>query len=106
VDLLGTAARRRAIGALSSRYPGAVAISAIGRAGFGELLSALDQASRGDTVSLEILVPYGSEGVLAALRKIGGVERTEYVEGGTKAWGWAPRHAAGRFEEFASNGTS
>jgi GTP-binding protein HflX len=106
VDLLGTAARRRAIGVLSSRYPGAVAISAIGRAGFGELLSALDQASRGDTVSLEILVPYGSEGVLAALRKIGGVERTEYVEGGTKAWGWAPRHAAGRFEEFASNGTS
>jgi GTP-binding protein HflX len=106
VDLLGTAARRRAIGSLSSRYPGAVAISAIGRAGFGELLGALDQASRGDTVSLEILVPYGSEGVLAALRKIGGVERTEYVEGGTKAWGWAPRHAAGRFQEFASNGTS
>ena len=106
VDLLGTAARRRAIGALTSRYPGAVAISAIGRAGFGELLGALDEASRGDTVSLEILVPYGSEGVLAALRKIGGVERTEYVEGGTKAWGWAPRHAAGRFQEFASNGTS
>jgi len=106
VDLLGTAARRRAIGSLSSRYPGAVAISAIGRAGFDELLGALDQASRGDTVSLEILVPYGSEGVLAALRKIGGVERTEYVEGGTKAWGWAPRHAAGRFQEFVSNGTS
>ena len=106
VDLLGTAARRRAIGSLSSRYPGAVAISAIGRAGFGELLGALDQASRGDTVSLEILVPYGKEGVLAALRKIGGVERTEYVEGGTRAWGWAPRHAAGRFQEFASTGTS
>ena len=106
VDLLGTAARRRAIGSVSSRYPGAVAISAIGRAGFGELLGALDQASRGDTVSLELLVPYGSEGVLAALRRIGGVERTEYVEGGTRAWGWAPRHAAGRFQEFASNGTS
>jgi GTP-binding protein HflX len=106
VDLLGTAARRRAIGALSSRYPGAVAISAIGRAGFGELLGALDQASRVDTVSVELLVPYGSEGVLAALRKIGGVERTEYVEGGTRAWGWAPRHAAGRFQQFASNGTS
>lgn len=106
VDLLGTAARRRAIGTLSSRYPGAVAISAIGRAGFGELLGALDQASRVDMVNLEILVPYGSEGVLAALRKIGGVERTEYVEGGTRAWGWAPRHAAGRFQQFASNGTS
>jgi len=28
------------------------------------------------------------------------VDRTEYVEGGTLAWGWAPRHAARRFETF------
>jgi GTP-binding protein HflX len=106
VDLLGPAARRRAIGAISSRYPGAVAISATSRSGFGELLEAMDQASRGDIVSLEILVPYGSEAVLGALRKVGGVERTEYVEGGTRAWGWAPKHAAGRFEPFSANGTS
>ena len=104
VDLLGPASRRRAIAALSDRYPGAVAISATNRAGLKELLGALDQASRGDSVPLEILVPYGREGVLAELRKVGGVERTEYVEGGTKAWGWAPRHAARRFENFAANG--
>jgi len=102
VDLLGPASRRRALSALAQRYPGAVAISATNRTGFAQLLSALDQASRGDAVSLEILVPYGREGVLAELRKIGGVERTEYVEGGTRAWGWVPRHAAGRFELFAS----
>jgi GTPase len=106
VDLLGLASRRRAVSSLASRYPGAVAISATNRAGFPELLSAMDQASRGDTVNLEILVPYGSEGVLAALRKVGGVERTEYVEGGTKAWGWAPKHAAGRFQDFRLSGTS
>jgi GTP-binding protein HflX len=106
VDLLGPASRRRAVSSLTSRYPGAVAISAINRLGFMELLGAIDQASRGDTVSLEILVPYGSEGVLAALRKVGGVERTEYVEGGTKAWGWAPRHAAGRFQDFAARAAS
>jgi GTP-binding protein HflX len=106
VDLLGPASRRRAISALTSRYPGAVPISAIKHTGFAELLGAMDQASRADTVNLEILVPYGSEGVLAALRKVGGVERTEYVEGGTKAWGWAPRHAAGRFETFRPSGTS
>ena len=105
VDLLGPASRRRAIGALTSRYPGAVPISATKHTGFHELLAAMDQASRSDTVSLEILVPYGSEGVLADLRKIGGVERTEYVETGTKAWGWAPRHAAGRFQSFSSSGT-
>jgi GTPase len=104
VDLLGPASRRRAISSVSSRYPGAVAISATNGAGFGELLEAMDQASRGDIVSLEILVPYGSEAVLGALRKVGGVERTEYVEGGTKAWGWVPKHAARRFEPFS--GTS
>jgi GTP-binding protein HflX len=108
VDLLGPASRRRAISALSSRYPGAVPISAVQGRGFPELLSAMDQASRGDIVDLEILVPYGSERVLAALRKVGGVERTEYVEGGTKAWGWVPRHEARRFEPFVSvsSGTS
>ena len=102
VDLLGPAARRRAIASVSSRYPAAVAISATKRTGFGELLSAVDRSSRGDTVDFEILVPYGSESVLAALRKIGGVERTEYVEGGTRAWGWVPKHAARRFEEYST----
>jgi GTPase len=100
VDLVGPATRRRAIAALSTRYPGAVAISAVRRTGLEELLGAIDQASRGDSVPLEILVPYGREGVLAELRKVGGVERTEYVEGGTQAWGWAPRNAAGRFAAF------
>ena len=101
VDLLGPASRRRAVSALSKRYPGAVAMSATNRAGLKELLGAIDQASRGDSVPLAILVPYGREGVLAELRKVGGVERTEYVEGGTRAWGWAPRHAARRFDAFS-----
>jgi GTPase len=105
VDLLGPAARRRAISSLSSRYPGAVAISATKRTGLTELLAAMDQSSRGDKVDIDILVPYGREGVLAALRKIGGVERTEYVEGGTRAWGWVPRHAARRFEAYAAAAT-
>jgi len=101
VDLLGPAARRRAVGAISARYPGAVAISALNRSGFPPLLEAIDQASRGEVVKLELLVPYGREGVLADLRRIGGVDRTEYVEGGTRAWGWVPRHAARRFESYA-----
>jgi len=100
VDLLGPAARRRAVAALTARYPGAVAISAIDKAGLPNLLEAVDQASRGDVVKLEILVPYGREGVLAELRRIGGVEKTEYVEGGTRAWGWVARHAARRFESY------
>ena len=100
-DLVGPATRRRVVAALSKRYPGAVAITALKRTGFEELLAALDAASRGDSVALDILVPYGSEGVLAELRRIGGVERTEYVEGGTRTWGWAPRHSAGRFITYS-----
>jgi GTP-binding protein HflX len=100
VDLLGPAARRRAVAALSARYPDAVAISATNKLGLPNLLEAIDQASRGDVVKLEILVPYGREGVLAELRRIGGVEKTEYVEGGTRAWGWVARHAARRFESY------
>ncbi len=96
--------RRRAITTLSERYPGAVAISALKRTGFSELLKAIDRASRGDAVAIEILVPYGREGVLAELRKIGGVERTEYVDSGTLAWGWAPRQVAGRFQNYSANG--
>jgi GTP-binding protein HflX len=102
VDLLGPSARRRAIGAVTSRYPGAVAISATKRTGLKDLLGAVEKSSRGDMVDFDILVPYGGESVLAALRKVGGVERTEYVEGGTRAWGWVPRHAAQRFEAFAA----
>jgi GTPase len=100
VDLLGPAARRRAVAALTARYPGAVAISATNTAGLPDLLEAVDEASRGDVVKLEILVPYGREGVLAELRRIGGVDKTEYVEGGTRAWGWVARHAARRFETY------
>ena len=102
VDLLGPSARRRAIGDVTRRYPGAVAISATKRTGLKELLGAVEKSSRGDTVDFEILVPYGGESVLAALRKVGGVERTEYVDGGTRAWGWVPRHAAQRFEAYAA----
>ncbi len=102
VDLLGLSARRRAIGAVTSRYPDAVAISATKRSGLKELLGAVEKSSRGDMVDFEILVPYGGESVLAALRKVGGVERTEYVEGGTRAWGWVPRHAAQRFEAYSA----
>ena len=104
VDLLGPASRRRAISSLAARYPNAVPISALSRTGLNELLEAIDHASRGDVVELEIMVPYGREAVLAELRKVGRVERTEYVAKGTKAWGWVPRHAARRFETFAVNG--
>ena len=53
-----------------------------------------------EMVALELLVPYGREGVLNELRQVGGVERTEYTERGTLARGRAPRQVVHRFEEY------
>jgi 50S ribosomal subunit-associated GTPase HflX len=61
---------------------------------------AIDDASDSEMVALELLVPYGREGVLNELRQVGGVERTEYTERGTLARGRAPRQVVHRFEEY------
>ena len=106
VDKLGPASRRRLLQRVARTHPNVVAISATNGTGLAELHEALDAATRRDSVPLELLVPYGSEAVLAEWRAIGGVERTEYVEGGTHAWGWAPRHAAHRFDSYAVSKTA
>jgi 50S ribosomal subunit-associated GTPase HflX len=77
-----------------------VQISALQRLGFDELLNALDRATRGDVVSLDLVVPYGQESVLAELRQLGGVESAEYAREGTHAHGWVPEHAAHRFARY------
>ena len=102
VDRLGPATRRRAIQQAAERYPGAVPVSALTQAGFGDLLEALEHASKEDAVSVDLLVPYGREQVLHDLKLVGGVERTEYVSAGTRAWGWVPRRALHRFQGYAA----
>ena len=104
IDLLGPAGRRRAIQALSERYPEAVPISALNGTGLDDLLRALDLATRHDRVRVSLLVPYGAESVLNDLRQLGGVERTEYAEQGTRAWGWAPQDSAHRFQPYLADG--
>ena len=104
VDLLGPAARRRTLQRLGELFPGAVPVSALQRSGLGGLQEALERASRPEAVRVELLVPYGREKVLAELRQLGGLERTEYAEGGTRAWGWAPRQALHRFEPYRRGG--
>jgi len=100
IDALGPASRRRALQEMRLRYPRAVAISALAESGFDDLLAAIDTASREDVVALEMLVPYGREQVLHDLRQVGGVDRTDYVDSGTRAWGWVPRRALHRFEAY------
>jgi GTPase len=101
VDRLGPAGRRRAVQEMHERYPGAVAVSSTNRTGFDPLLAALEAASREDVVAVDLLVPYGREQVLHDLRQVGGVDRTEYIDAGTRAWGWVPRRALHRFQAYA-----
>jgi GTP-binding protein HflX len=102
IDLLGPATLRRVVQELSRHYPSAVPISAEKRTGLDGLLDALDAASRPDLVEVELLVPYAEQALLADLRTIGGLERTEYEAAGTRAWGWVPRHALPRFERYCA----
>jgi GTP-binding protein HflX len=100
VDLLGPATLRRAIQSFRDRYPVVVPISALGGQGVEALLEALDLVPEPEMVAVELLVPYGQEGVLNDLRKVGGLDRTEHTRAGTLARGRAPRGALHRFDEF------
>ena len=100
VDRLGPATRRRTVQELHRRFPGAVPVSALNQSGFDGLVAALEAASREDAVPVDLLVPYGREQVLHDLRQVGGVDRTEYVDKGTRAWGWVPRRALHRFRSY------
>jgi GTP-binding protein HflX len=100
IDLVGPSALRRAASRLAERYGLVVPISAAQRTGLDKLLSALDQAVGTDLVVLELLIPYGRESVLADLRQLGGLERMEYTEQGTRAWARTPREAVHRFQPY------
>jgi GTPase len=100
IDLVGPSALRRAAGRLAESYDVVVPISAAQRTGLDGLLGALDQAVGTDLVGLELLIPYGLESVLADLRQLGGLERTEYTERGTRAWARTPREAVHRFQPY------
>jgi GTP-binding protein HflX len=100
IDLLGPAGARRVSKTFAERYPRLVTISALREVGLDRLGDALDEASEGQLVPLELLVPYGEESVLQELRQLGGVDRVEYTERGTYARGRAPRQAAHRFQPY------
>ena len=103
VDLLGPVTLRRAMRAFSERYAALVPISALRGSGLDALGDAIDAATADRYVALEVLVPYGREGVLQELRQYGDLERVEYREGGTYARGRAPRELAHRFQPYQTD---
>jgi len=103
VDRLGPVTLRRSMRAFSERYATLVPISALRGSGLDALGDAIDAATAGRYVALEVLIPYGAEGMLQELRQYGGLECVEYREQGTYVRGRAPRELAHRFQPFATD---
>ena len=100
IDLLGPAGLRRVNQAFAGRAPVIVPISALRGTGLEPLGCAIDRVADTEMVPVEVLIPYGEEGVLQELRQLGGLERIEYTERGTYARGRAPRAAVRRFSAY------
>jgi len=103
VDLLGPVTLRRAMRAFSERYAAPVPISALRGSGLDALGDAIDAATGDRYVPLEVLIPYGREGMLQELRQYGGLESVEYRERGTYVRGRAPRELAHRFQPYQTD---
>ena len=102
VDLLGPATVRRLMRCFDERYRSQVPISALRGTGLDALGDAIDAATAGRFVSLEVLIPYGREEMLHELRQHGDLQRVEYTDRGTYAQGRAPRELAHRFRDYAT----
>jgi len=89
--------------AFGERYRTLVPISALRGLGLDALGDAIEAATADRYVALEVLIPYGQEGVLQELRQYGGLEGIEYTERGTYARARAPREVAHRFRPFATD---
>ncbi|HUZ89214.1 MAG TPA: GTPase HflX [Candidatus Acidoferrales bacterium] len=100
VDILGVAGRRRILQVFSELYNHVVPLSATTGFGLDELLEAMDQVPLRSMTELQLLVPYGQEMILTQLREVGGVDRTEFTEAGTRAWVHAPLESVHRFKQY------
>jgi len=87
----------------AERYQSQVPISALRGAGLDALGDAIDAATAGRFVALEVLIPYGREEMLHELRQHGELLRVEYTDRGTYVQGRAPRELAQRFRGYATN---
>jgi GTP-binding protein HflX len=103
MDLMGPATARRVTREFAKRYSRLVPISALAGTGLDALGDAVEAAGSDGYVPLEVLVPYGSEGVLEELRQFGAVEQVAYTDRGTVARARAPRHQAQRFLPFQTD---
>ena len=106
IDLLGPAGSRRLLSQLGARYETVVPVSALTGAGLDRLLEAVERAATREMVPVRVLIPYGRETVLHELRQLGEVEGSEFTEGGTLAWGRAPRASLHRFHPFTVEATA
>lgn len=83
-----------------SAYPNCVAVSAAEGTGLDALLERVQGLLREDFVSVTVLLPYSSDGLIGMLYERGVIERQEYGESGVKVEGKVPRTLSHHFERY------
>jgi len=94
------------IGEMVAEYPNCVAISAAEGMGVNRLLERVHALLEEDLVSLHVLLPYSSDGLLGLFHQRGVVEREEFGETGITVEGKVPQGLAERFEAYLVGGSS
>ena len=79
---------------LAADWPQHVAISAKNGAGLDALLEAIATALRENHIRLDATLPFGSEKILAVIRKYGKIEQEEYLEDGIRIRSVMPKQWA------------
>ncbi|MBS4023476.1 MAG: GTPase HflX [Dethiobacter sp.] len=74
----------KALQLLSSGCRGMAAVSAQNRQGLDKLLAQIDAILRENYIHLELTIPYGSESLLATIRRYGKIEKIEYLPEATQ----------------------
>ncbi|MCL5982354.1 MAG: GTPase HflX [Firmicutes bacterium] len=92
-----------ALPVLSREYPEHAAVSAREDAGFGELLQKIEALLQRDDYRLDLLLPYGREDILSAIRRHGKVENEEYTATGVVVRAILPRPQAERIKASLRN---
>ncbi len=102
VDALRPGALNTLLGEDWSPYQRVVAISALRKTGLEELGAAISEASPGDFVAVEVLLPYDQPARLAEFHARGKVEMVDYRADGVAIRGLLPRRLLPRFEPFTA----
>ena len=81
-------------------YPNAVAISALNRTGFPELLAKINEYLFETFSDVVVRLPYQEGGLISAFHEQGQIDRLEHGQGGVTIWGRLPGRLIASYSAF------